>query len=454
VQHVPVLTLAALVRQRSFGLRVRAGADALDRPVDWVHVSELADPAPFLRPGTLLLTTGLQLQDAEEYVIGLDVVGIGFGVGLSYQDVPVGLVGSCALRGVPLLEVPLDTRFADIVRFVADDLARTAVREIRSTVDIERALIRALGTGDPQAEIVKRLAKWLGGWAMALDEDGRIEAVAPARARREGKAVRAELGRITPAGRFSVSWSAAGTQVSVHSFGHGYLAVGTPLLPSDGPAVIGIAAHLLSFQADQAAAGRQAERALRAAAARLLLHGLPGEAARLGVDLPQPPFRVAVVHGVDLRDELLCADELCVLNSEFGLAELLGETGRAALSDPVGAEDLPKAVAQARSLAGALTEPGVITRKDVTLPGLLSHVDTPEVRAYVSALLAPLPAALLDTLRVFLAADGSWAEASARLEIHRHTLRYRIGKIEDLLGKRLSDTGTRAELWLALHLDN
>jgi purine catabolism regulator len=163
---------------------------------------------------------------------------------------------------------------------------------------------------------------------------------------------------------------------------------------------------------------------------------------------------VAVVQGADLRDDLLCAEELCVLNSEHSLTELLGETGRAALSDPVDAHDLPKATAQARTLAGALTRPGVITREDVTTSGLLSHVDTPEVRAYVSALLEPLPADLLETLKVFLAADGGWAEASAKLKIHRHTLRYRVHMIEDLLGKRLDDTGTRAELWLALHLDN
>jgi purine catabolism regulator len=417
-------------------------------------VSELADPTPFLRPGTLLLTTGLQLGAAEEYVGRLDVVGIGFGVGLSHQDVPDSLVKTCERRGVPLLEVPLDTRFADIVRFVADDLARTAVRAVRSTVDIERALIRALATPNPSAEIVKRLAKWINGWAMALDEDGRIDAVAPARARRELKAVKAELDRVSRVGRFSVSWSADGVQVSVHPVEHGYLAVGTPDLHPDGPGVIGIAANLLSFQAEQVALARQADRKLRAAAAQLLINGLPGAAAQLGVDVPQPPYRVAVVQDVDLRDDLLCMDDLCILNAATDVAELLGDTGRAALSDPVDADHLPTAVAQARTLSGALTGPGVITRDDVTMPGLLSHVDTPEVRAYVSALPQPIPADLLETLKVFIAADGSWAEASAQLKIHRHTLRYRIRKIESLLGKRLDDTGTRAELWLALQLDN
>jgi len=34
--------------------------------------------------------------------------------------------------------------------------------------------------------------------------------------------------------------------------------------------------------------------------------------------------------------------------------------------------------------------------------------------------------------------------------VHRHTLRYRMGRVERLLGRPLSDANTRMELWLAL----
>jgi purine catabolism regulator len=437
-----VLTLAALVRQRPFHLRVLAGADDLDQPVDWVHVSELADPAPFLRPGTLLLTTGLQLTDVESYVpnlVAAGAVGLGFGVGLSHGTVPSSLVDACSSAGLPLLEVPFETRFADVVRFVAADEARTAVRAVKSTVEIERLLVRALSVADPVGEVAARLARWLGGWAMVLDRDLEVVAAAPAKARKELAAVRTELGRIDPAGRFSVSWSSAGLAVSAHPIDGGYLAVGAPELPLDGPAVIAIAVMLLSFQAEHA------DR-LRAAAARLLLNGFVGDAARI-VPLPKPPVRVAVVRDVDVEG-LLSVDDVCILPDLRQL--VLGEKGRAAVSDPVSLSDIPRAVEQARSLVGALTGPGMVTAAD----GLLSLVDTPAVREYVRVLLAPVrDPVLLDTLRTFLACDGSWVDASARLQVHRHTLRYRIQKVEELLGRRLDDTGTRAELWLALHLD-
>jgi purine catabolism regulator len=260
----------------------------------------------------------------------------------------------------------------------------------------------------------------------------------------------------------------------VHPIEHvgGYLAVGTSGLTSDGHGMIGIALNLLSFQAEQAAAVRQVERALRSATGRLLISGLSEEAAGTGVDLPKPPVRVAIVQGLDARqveDELprsLCVEEsdalVAVIEADgvAHLERLLVGHGRAAVSEAVAMDQVQDAVSQARSLAGALTEPGpvVVTRAEILGASLLAHVDTPAVRAYTSALLEPLRAAsavdLMETLRVFLACDGSWADASAKLEVHRHTLRYRIRRIEDLLGRSLDDTGTRAELWLALQLDN
>ncbi|MBE1468539.1 helix-turn-helix domain-containing protein [Kibdelosporangium phytohabitans] len=477
------LTLAALVRQREFGLRVLSGDDAVNRQVGWVHVSELADPGLFLRTGTLLLTTGLQLGPPGQYVSRLGqagVVGIGFGVGLSHKAVPAGLLKACQDAGMPLVEVPLETRFSDITKYVADDMARTAVRAARSTADVERALIRSLAAPDVPGEIVRRLAQWLNGWAMLLDQDFRAVAAAPAKARRELKRVKAEIERVSPAGRFSLSWSADKAQVSVHPVDHmgGYLAVGTPKLTADGHSVIGTALSLLAFQADQVTAVRRAERSLRAAAATFLVHGLSDAAVSTGVVLPKPPVRVAIIRG-----DVACADLAAIVEREMPaalvvqgvdyllsvferqsvrqLAELLDGRGRAAVSEAMTWEKVPDAAAEVMKLSAALLGEGpvIVTKAEVLDRGLVSHVDTPEVRAYADALLAPLRAYestvdLVGTLRTFLVCDGNWVEASARLEIHRHTLRYRLRKIEELLGRSLDATGTRAELWVALQLYN
>jgi purine catabolism regulator len=59
-------------------------------------------------------------------------------------------------------------------------------------------------------------------------------------------------------------------------------------------------------------------------------------------------------------------------------------------------------------------------------------------------------ASLEETLRVFLQENRRWKPAAERLRIHRQTLVYRIGKIEQLTGRKLSRTSDVCDLWLAL----
>src|SRR3954465_1830583 len=82
-------TLASLVHHSALKLTVRAGEDRLDVPVRWAHVSELADPVPYMEGGELLLITALTL-DADDpdvmqrYVKRLGGAG-GGGLGLALR---------------------------------------------------------------------------------------------------------------------------------------------------------------------------------------------------------------------------------------------------------------------------------------------------------------------------------------------------------------------------------
>jgi purine catabolism regulator len=88
---------------------------------------------------------------------------------------------------------------------------------------------------------------------------------------------------------------------------------------------------------------------------------------------------------------------------------------------------------------------------------LLSTVEGDVLRAYADSLLAPLDAyddghggELLESLRAFLEHNARWETAAAELYVHRHTLRYRIRKIEELTGRDLGSSFDRMEFWLAL----
>ncbi|WP_435875121.1 PucR family transcriptional regulator [Nonomuraea fuscirosea] len=87
--------------------------------------------------------------------------------------------------------------------------------------------------------------------------------------------------------------------------------------------------------------------------------------------------------------------------------------------------------------------------------GLLGLLDPAAAQAFSAAVLAPLTAYgsradLVASLRAYLEGNGHWETAAQRLGVHRHTLRYRMRRVSDLLGRDLDDPGVRAELWLAL----
>src|SRR5436190_256515 len=92
---------------RELELTVVAGEAGLDRPVRWVHISELEDPTPWLSGGELLLTTGLPLGDGAqqraylERLVEHELAGLGFGAGFSHEHVPDALRDAAAERGTP-----------------------------------------------------------------------------------------------------------------------------------------------------------------------------------------------------------------------------------------------------------------------------------------------------------------------------------------------------------------
>ena len=88
---------------------------------------------------------------------------------------------------------------------------------------------------------------------------------------------------------------------------------------------------------------------------------------------------------------------------------------------------------------------------------LLASVPRPVLRSFRDRLLGPLAdydarhhAELLPTLRSFLACDGSWSACASRMYVHVNTVRYRIGRIEDITGRDLSALPDRVDFFLAL----
>ena len=108
-------------------------------------------------------------------------------------------------------------------------------------------------------------------------------------------------------------------------------------------------------------------------------------------------------------------------------------------------------------LAGGFIDAGALG-----LSALLLEIGTPDaLRRFSVRLLEPLEAHeqrhggdLIATLSAWLAAGCSTATAAQALVVHRNTVTYRLGRVEQLTGRRLADSSTRLELQMALMIRN
>ncbi|WP_406282831.1 PucR family transcriptional regulator [Streptomyces sp. NBC_00209] len=181
-----------------------------------------------------------------------------------------------------------------------------------------------------------------------------------------------------------------------------------------------------------------------------------GEAAAGGDSGAEDPGEGPALHA----DALLAA-------VRAPLSAGLGDDGRLTLG-------VSASVHSAEGLRGALEEARHARRVAAARPGrvcaaghhelashvlLLPFVPDDVRRAFTARLLDPLReydrrhrAELIPTLEAFLDCDGSWTRCAARLHLHVNTLRYRVGRIEQLTGRDLARLEDKLDFFLALRM--
>jgi purine catabolism regulator len=102
--------------------------------------------------------------------------------------------------------------------------------------------------------------------------------------------------------------------------------------------------------------------------------------------------------------------------------------------------------------------PRVATYRDLgSFQLLLSLQGDESLKLFCDSILGPIEASeghyggeLMRSLEAFIEENGQWERAARRLYCHRHTLRYRIRRVEELTGRNLASARDRIEFWLAL----
>lgn len=149
--------------------QVITGLSELDRPVRWVHITELTDPASFLKGGELVLTTGMPLpEDAagiRRYVDELTDVGAAalvIELVRRYHRPPDALVQACHARDLPLVTLSRDVNFLEVTQVVHALILGSQAEAMRRTQRIHEAFTALTLRGAGPQDVVRAAAEMSG----------------------------------------------------------------------------------------------------------------------------------------------------------------------------------------------------------------------------------------------------------------------------------------------------
>lgn len=509
-----MLTVASLVSELGLKLAAGAEAagerevrwvhiSELRDPTPWLSGGEL-----LLTTG-IQLKTAAEQREFIGLIADREAAGLGFGTGFDHAKVPKALVAEAKTRSLPLFEVPYEKPFIAITEAAANHLVNEQYDVLSRGIAVNERLERLVLEGGGLDEIAREIASAIGGSSVVLDARGdqlaaggrRLAADLLARIREEVQA----------RGAAAAPFVVPGSELSGRALAHPVSPRGGDAdawlvvvrragqLGDFERLCVQQAAVVVALELMRERVARDTERRLsgevltailsgRLAADdvrdRLVPFGISGRAAVLVFKLADPagsqetleqhlragghPALVATQPAG--RSELLCAvldpgrsDPIEIAGGARAALEGAHGAVRAATSRAGATEHLRHSFHEARCALEATAfangaAPDVASHRDLgAFTLLLSVQDGEALQLYCESVLGPIEnsderyaAELLRSLEAYIERNGHWERAAGDCYCHRHTLRYRIKRIEELTGRDLSRANDRVEMWLAL----
>ncbi|MEK6439299.1 PucR family transcriptional regulator [Pseudonocardia sp. T1-2H] len=487
---------------------------ALDRPVRWVYTTDLIDPGRYLSGGELVisgLVWRTSEADTERFVGALAKAGVAaLAAGAAvFHGIPDDVVQACRRHGVPLVAVPEEVSFAAVTEFVVGSVTAARGDRLAVTVGRQRQLLAAVAGGMGLDAVTAQVGAAIGLTCRVFTATGRALAAGP-EPLPESEIDRVVAAFLT-AERLPAVVPGPGPVRSVFPVGPAselrptswFVVVdgARPEWDQETTETVGELVAVAALDRARRSEGLRVARDIADDAIALVAEGagerpeLPVRLRQAGLD-PAHPLAVAVAGFtgpgraetarsvlVDAAAHLgppvvgtheglavaLVPGDTAVLDAALGrLRPGIGEPGRSGDRLTVGVSR-PAALA---ALTGALHEATHARTLAERRPGSLHVVTAAEVTSHV-ALLAMVPddvrrtfaervlrpvlayderndAGLLETLEAFLDCSGSWSRTAERLHLHVNTVRYRIGRVEELTGRDLGASADRVDVFLAL----
>jgi purine catabolism regulator len=436
--------------------------------------------------------------------------GLGFGTGLGHDVVPPAVVEEAERLHFPLFEVPYEMPFIAITEKAFTHLVNEQYALLQRSIGVQRRLEQLVLDERGLDELSRALSAAIGGSIVMLDGHG--EPVSTANFRRpipQGalEAIRTEVAQrnvsANPTSFEPADEAVAGRGLvlpvapDVRAGSRAWLVGvrdGAPLgeferlILQQGVTVVAL--ELMRRRVMRDTERRLAGDILEAAVkgdlhdhdleARLRPFGVEGEAAVIAFRFDAPEraevllerllSEASVAALVASHDGMLCAVVDGSVGDPLPLAARLRDAiarehgdVRVAASRVGPTTALRTSFHEARyALEAASVGNGrardVASWRDLGAFQLLLAVQDDEaLRMYCDSVLGPIQEGegeyggeLLKSLEAFLEQNGQWEKAARQLFCHRHTLRYRIRRVEQLTGRDLSTARDRIEFWLAL----
>lgn len=148
---------------------VLTGAEALDRPVRWMHVAPPSGGRRLLLGGELLLSTGVgwPTEEAEltayvEDLVAADVAGLVLELGDRYPEAPGELMRACSDVGLPLVVLRREVRFVSITEAVHSRIIDAQSGALRERDRVHGVFAELNRRGCSTAFLLDQAARMLG----------------------------------------------------------------------------------------------------------------------------------------------------------------------------------------------------------------------------------------------------------------------------------------------------
>ena len=478
----------------------------LEDPTPWLSGGEL-----MLTTG-MALDSAAKQRGFVRRLAGHNLAGLGFGTGFDHEKLPKALVDEAEKQEFPLFAVPYSMPFIALTEKAFATLVNEQYEVLQRSIAVHHRLERLVLEERGLDEIAATIASTVGGTVAILD--GRGERIAGRGFRRElpREAIAAIRREAASHVRDGHPFVPAHPAIAGRALAHPILSPGggppqawvVMVRDSGGLGdferlILQQAVAIVALELMRRRVARETERRLAGDVLsgalggrlepielrrRLEPFGISGEAAVLVFAVDDPAAAettleqalsaagcpAVVAPHASGGGELLCALVDASGRDPVELAgaartALAAERGavRAAASRPAPPEALRHSFHEARCAleATALANgdaPEVASWRDLgAFTLLLSIQDQEALRLYCESVLGAIEEGddeyggeLLRSLEAFIEHNGQWERAAREIYCHRHTLRYRMRKVEELTGRDLSRAHDRIEFWLAL----